>query len=130
MSVVEGVVGVLLIVERSDAGTFEPGGETELPHERALDVACKRARGSAVRRERRMQVVIGGAERQEPALLALLQHDPGDDAQRRLRGGDRPVVLEPDGHVKSDGLACAPAIVKATIETMVGRSIAEATSCR
>jgi hypothetical protein len=104
MSVVEGVVGVLLIVEGSDAGTFEPGAETELPHERALDVACKRARGSAVRRESHMEMVIGGAERQEPALFALLQHDPGDDAERRRCGGERPVVLEPDGHVKSDGL--------------------------
>ena len=88
MSVVEGVVGVLLIVERSDAGTFEPGGKTELPHECALDVACKRARGSAVRRERRMQVVIGGAERQEPALLAL-----------RAIGGERELFQSAAGEV-------------------------------
>ncbi|MDB5220896.1 MAG: hypothetical protein JWO86_8823 [Myxococcaceae bacterium] len=126
MSVVEGVVCVLLIVERSDAGAFESGAEAELPHERSLDVARERPRGGAVRRESRMNVVGGRAERQEAALLPLPEHDPSDGAKRRLCGGDRTVVLEPDRHVKSDGLAGQAAIVRVTIETIVGRPIADA----
>jgi hypothetical protein len=74
-----------------------------------------------------MKVVIGGTEREESALFPLLQHDPSDEAKRCRRAGDRPVVLEPNRHVKSDGLACQEAIARGTIETIVGRSIAGAT---
>jgi hypothetical protein len=128
MGVVEGVVRVLLIVERSDARALESGAEPEPPHERALHVACEGPRGDSVRRECRMKVVIGGTERHEPAPLPLLQHHPGNDAERRGRGGDRAVVLETDRHVKPDGLAGQAAIVGARIEAMVGRSIADAMS--
>jgi len=130
MGVVEGVVRMLLILERSDAGALESRGEAELPDERALDVAREGPRGGSVRRERRMKVVIGGAERQESARLPLLQHHPRNDAPGRLRAGDRPVVLEPDRHVKSDGLACQAAIGRGTIETIMGSSIADAISAR
>lgn len=128
MSVVEGVVRVLLIVERSDAGACEAGAEAELPHERRLDVACKRPRGGAVRREHRMNVVVGGAEREEAALLPLRQHDSSDGTKRGRCRGDRPIVLKPDRDVKSDGVARQTAIVRGTIETIVGRSIAGAMS--
>jgi hypothetical protein len=77
-----------------------------------------------------MEVVIGSAERQESALFALLQHDPSDDAKRCRSRGDRPVVREPDRHVKSNGLACHAAIVRGMIETIVGRAIAEAMTWR
>jgi hypothetical protein len=77
-----------------------------------------------------MKVVIGGTERQEPARFSLLQHDPGDDAERRLRGGDRPVILETDRHVKPDGLAGRAAIERGRIETIVGSLIADACSGR
>jgi hypothetical protein len=75
-----------------------------------------------------MKVVIGGTERQEPARFSLLQHDPGDDAERRWRRGDRPVIGESDRHVKADGLAERAAIGRGRIETMVGCSIADGTS--
>jgi hypothetical protein len=128
VSVVERVVRVPLIPERSDAGALESGGEPELPDERALDVAREGTSGCSVRRERRMEMVVGGTERQEPARFPLLEHHPSDGPPRRLRGGDRPVVLEPDRHVESDGLACQAAIERGTIETIRGSSIAALTS--
>ena len=62
MSVVKGVVRMFLILERSDAGALESGGEAELPDERALDVAREGPGGCSVRRERRVKVVVGRAE--------------------------------------------------------------------
>jgi hypothetical protein len=57
--VVEGVVRMLLILERSDAGALEAGGEAELPDERALDVARERPRRGSVRREQRWWRLAG-----------------------------------------------------------------------
>ncbi|HVH44086.1 MAG TPA: hypothetical protein VM925_17165, partial [Labilithrix sp.] len=77
-----------------------------------------------------MKVVIRSAERQKPALFSLLQHHPSDHAKRGLRHRDGPVVLEPYRHVKSDGPARQPAIVRGTIESIVGGPIANAMSRR
>jgi hypothetical protein len=79
---------------------------------------------------RGVEVIVRGAERQEPAFLALFQHDAGEDAKRRRRGGDRAVVLETNRYVEADGLAQGSAIEPTMIETMVRGSIAEGSRCR
>jgi hypothetical protein len=130
MSVVERVVRMLLVVERSDAGPLESSREAELPHERALDVARERPRGSSVARERCVKVVVGDTEREQSAPFPLLEDYPSNHATRRRRDGDGSIILEPDHDVESDGLACQAAIVRGMMKTIVGRSIVGAMNAR
>ena len=130
MHVAKRVVRVALVVEHSDTSPLEARRETELPPERRLDVASERPRRSAVRRHHRMEVIVGGAERQETARVALREHDARDKPKRSRGGCDGAIVLEPERDVKSDRRRGSTAIREGGIETIVGRELVEAMSDR
>src|SRR5690349_1652071 len=99
MRVVERVVRMPLVLERPDASPLESRAEPEL-----------------------LEVIVRGAEREEAAPFALREDDARHDPKRSRRGCDRTVVLETQGHVESNRLACLAAIERGRIKSIVGGS--------
>jgi hypothetical protein len=108
MDVTEGVVGVLLVMERSNARAFESSSETQTPAEGGLDIERESSSRSAVRRELCMEVVASGAKGEKSALLTLEQHDASDHAQGADRIREWPTVFEPHRYMEPDWLARQP----------------------
>ena len=130
MHVLKRVVRMPLVVESPDTGPLESRWEPELPPKRRLDIPGERPRRSTVRSQHGVDVIVCSAERQEAPVLALRKYDACNEPKRSSRGCDRPVVLEPERHVKSDRLACSSAIGRGRIKTMVGCPFVEASSDR
>src|SRR5262245_12905953 len=104
VNVVECVVGVALIVEGAEACSGEACAEIELPPERGSNIASELPRGRTIRRQLRVKMVVGSAERKEAAMFPLQEEDASNDPTLERRRCDGSVVFEPDHHVKADRL--------------------------
>lgn len=123
MGVVECAVGMSLVMKRSNPGSFEPRAQAELPSEGRLDIQRERACSGGVRRQHRVNMVVGRAESQQPSPLALRENDTCEQPPRGRSRRDRSIVLESKNHVKTKRSDAWRAIPIGTMKMMVARGI-------
>ncbi len=123
LDVMKRAVGVSLVVERADARSLEARAEAELPAESGLYIERECTCDHGVRRQYRVNVIVGRSESQQASPLALQENDACEDSPRGCGGRDRSIVFEPKHHVKTERREMMGMIPTGTMKTIVGLGI-------